>query len=89
MTRDYRLYLDDIVQAIAKTETYVAGLTYSQFRHDGRTIDAVLRNLEVIGEAVKAIPRSVRQKQPGIPWREMAGMRDKLIHGYGRPRRAP
>jgi len=82
VTRDYQLYLDDIVQAIEKVETYVRGLTLAQFRRDGRTIDAVVRNLEVIGEAAKAIPTSLRRKHPEIPWRELAGMRDKLIHGY-------
>lgn len=82
MTRDYQLYLDDIVQAIEKIESYVERLTYNQFRRDGRTIDAVVRNLEVIGEAAKAIPSSLRHKHPEIPWRELAGMRDKLIHGY-------
>ncbi len=82
MTRDYYLYLDDIVEASEKIENYIKGLNYSQFRRDGRTIDAVVRNLEVIGEAAKAIPTSLRHKHPEIPWRELAGMRDKLIHGY-------
>lgn len=82
MTRDNCLYLDDIAEAGGKIENYIKGLNYNQFRRDGRTIDAVVRNLEVIGEAAKAIPTSLRHKHPEIPWRELAGMRDKLIHGY-------
>ena len=82
MKRDYRLYLDDILQAIAKIEKYTKDINLEQFIGDEKTVDAVIRNFAIIGEAVKNIPQSIRKKYPDIPWKEMAGMRDKLIHEY-------
>lgn len=75
-------YLDDILEAAEKIERYTAGMDYDEFVTDEKTVDAVLRNLEVIGEAAKSVPEDVRQEYPEVPWSEMAGMRDKLIHGY-------
>jgi uncharacterized protein with HEPN domain len=80
--RDFQVYLEDIIQAIDSIQTYTEGLTYEDFSCDKKTIDAVIRNFEIIGEATKQIPLAVRQEYPKVPWREMAGMRDKLIHGY-------
>jgi len=57
-------------------------MTYDSFVADEKTVDAVLRNFEVIGEAAKKVPTNVRDEYDEIPWDEMAGMRDKLIHGY-------
>ncbi len=83
MKRDYRLYLDDILEAIDKIEKYTEGLSFEQFRTDDKTIDAVIRNFAVIGEAAKQMPAKVRNTYaPDIPWKEMAGMRDKLVHEY-------
>jgi len=82
MKRDFRLYLNDIRESIEAIEQYVAGLTFDQFRNDRRTIDAVVRNLEIIGEASKSIPDDIKRSNPAVPWKEMAGMRDKLIHAY-------
>ncbi len=82
MKRDYRLYLDDVLEAIGKIERYTGGLSYDQFRKDEKTIDAVITNFTVIGEAAKQIPHKIRRYYPGIPWKEMAGMRDKLVHEY-------
>ena len=82
MKRDYKLYLDDLIESIEKIEEYVQRLSFDDFTQDGKTIDAVVRNLEVMGEAAKHIPQKLRDKYPAVPWREMAGMRDKLIHGY-------
>ena len=82
MRRDYRLYLDDILEAIAKIQKYTEGLSIEQFKDDDKTYDAVIRNFAVIGEAAKHIPPNVRKKIPDVPWRQMAGMRDKLIHEY-------
>ena len=79
MPRDFRLYLEDVIEAIAKMH---AGLSLQQFSEDERAVDAVVRNLEVIGEAVKKIPEDVRQKHTGIDWRKIAGLRDILIHEY-------
>ncbi len=76
------MYLEDIIDAINSIEAYTKDLTYDDFVKDRKTIDAVIRNFEVIGEATKQIPLAVRQTYPKVPWRDMAGMRDKLIHGY-------
>ena len=80
--RLYKDYLEDIIEAIDKTSEFIDGITQDQFCQDDRTLFAVIRALEVIGEATKRIPDSVCSKHPEIPWREMAGMRDKLIHFY-------
>ena len=80
--RDYRLYLKDILAAIESIESFVTGMHLAAFEADDKTASAVLRKFEVIGEAAKQIPDDVRQRHPGAPWKEMAGMRDRLIHFY-------
>ena len=75
-------YVDDICEAVEKIERYTAGMDYEEFVDDERTVDAVLRNFEVIGEAAKNVPEEIRREHDDVPWSEMAGMRDKLIHGY-------
>lgn len=80
--RTCRDYLGDIVEAIDKAMQFVEGMTYDQFAADERTHYAAVRALEIIGEATKRIPDDVRRAHAEIPWREMAGMRDKLIHHY-------
>jgi uncharacterized protein with HEPN domain len=80
--RDFEVYLEDIISAIDSVEAYTKGLTYQSFVDDKKTVDAVIRNFEIIGEATKQIPLSVRREYPDVPWANMAGMRDKLIHGY-------
>lgn len=82
MKRDYRLYIDDILEAIEKIEKYVEGISFDEFARDDKSVDAVIRNFEIIGEATKHIPEEIRVKYPAVPWREMAGMRDKLSHEY-------
>ena len=82
MKRDVRLYLDDILEAITKIETYRKALTFQAFSKDGKTVDAVVRNFEIIGEAAKRIPLEIRAKYDQVPWKQMAGTRDKLIHEY-------
>jgi len=80
--RDVRLYLDDVLLALEKIESYTKTMTKEEFMKDEKTIDAVIRNFTVLGEAVKNIPSSVRNEHRGIPWRSIAGMRDKLVHEY-------
>jgi uncharacterized protein with HEPN domain len=80
--RDHKLYLTDILSAIDSIESFVAGLEPETFKHDDKTASAVVRKFEIIGEAAKNVPDPVKQKFPEIPWKELAGMRDKLIHSY-------
>jgi uncharacterized protein with HEPN domain len=80
--RDYTLYLKDILAAIDAIEAFVAGMSFKAFQADDKTVSAVIRKLEIIGEAAKQIPDEKRRDYPTIPWKEMAGMRDKLIHFY-------
>lgn len=77
-----RDYLGDIREAIRRIGTYIAGLSYEQFMQDTKTQDAVVRNLEVIGEAAKNLSRPLRNRHPQIPWKDLAGVRDKMIHHY-------
>ena len=80
--RDYRLYLQDISKAMVAARSFVEGMDFETFAADDKTSSAVIRKLEIIGEAAKKVPVEIRQKCPQVPWREMAGMRDWLIHGY-------
>ncbi len=82
MPRDYRVSLDDILESASLIRSYVQGMELADLVADRRTLDAVVRNLEVIGEAVKALPEDVRSKNPDVEWRRIAGLRDILIHQY-------
>jgi uncharacterized protein with HEPN domain len=80
--RDARTYLDDIVEACDKVSRYTAAMTLDAFRTDEKTVDAVVRNLEVIGEAAKKVPDDLRSQLPDVDWQRIAGLRDVLIHQY-------
>jgi uncharacterized protein with HEPN domain len=80
--REWRLRVEDILEAIARIERYVEGLTVEQFRTDQKTVDAVVRNLEVIGEAVRYLPTDMESLPHDVPWADIAGMRNILIHQY-------
>ena len=82
MKREIGDYIQDIIDAMDKTMEFIGNLSYDEFIKDDKTIFAVTRALEVIGEAVKNVPEEVRGKYPQVPWKDMAGMRDKLIHEY-------
>ena len=78
--REITDYLDDILTALSDMEEFTRDMNYEIFSEDKKTINAVIRSLDVLGEATKHIPTSFRQKHPDIPWSKMAGMRDMLIH---------
>lgn len=82
MRRDYRVCLDDILEASVKIRTYSTGLTFEEFRSDPRTVDAVIRNLTVIGEAARSLPENVREKYPHVAWQDTVGLRNVLVHRY-------
>ncbi len=75
-------YLKDMLEASNRAITYCKNLDYKKFSNDFKTQDAVVRNLEIIGEAVKSISEDTRELYSEIPWKNIAGMRDKLIHDY-------
>lgn len=79
---DFRDYLDDILEMIADIRKFTAGLTFGKFKKDKKTVYAVIRCLEVIGEASKQLPLNVKKAYERIPWEDVAGMRNKLIHEY-------
>ena len=80
--RDSKLYLKDILNAMEAIESFVEEMDLEEFQEDDKTSSAVIRKLEIIGEATKNLPDELKIKYPELPWREMAGMRDKLIHFY-------
>ena len=82
MPRDHRLFLDDILEAINKIRDYTAGLDYAIFTKDAKTQDAVVRNLEIIGEAAGRLPDSVLAEAPETEWRKIMGLRNILAHEY-------
>jgi uncharacterized protein with HEPN domain len=82
MSKDENVYLNHIRDSIEKIESYVSGVEQDEFFENSMVQDAVIRQLEIIGEAAKRISESARAKEPDIPWNSIAGMRDKLIHNY-------
>lgn len=80
--RQWGDYLEDILEAVKSIEEFIQGMTVDEFISDKKTKYAVVRSLEVIGEAAKNIPESVKVQYPDVPWKDMAGMRDKVIHYY-------
>lgn len=80
--RIYLDYVQDIIDSIRDIEDFVKGMKFEEFKKDRKTINAVVRSIEVIGEASKKLPASLTVHYPEVPWKKMAGMRDKLIHEY-------
>jgi uncharacterized protein with HEPN domain len=82
MKEEFLDYIEDIVEAMNAAMSFTEDMDYDSFAKDRKTIYAVTRAIEIIGEAVKKVPETLRKQYPQIPWKEMAGMRDKLIHEY-------
>ena len=82
MQRDYKAYINDILEAINRIESYTTNLTIDDFSESQLYQDAVVRNLEIIGEAVKRLPKELIKKYPDVGWKKIVGLRDILIHAY-------
>lgn len=82
MPRDYKVYIEDIVEAIRKIRFFTTDLSLQTFSSDVKTFDAVIRNLEIIGEAIKRVPEEIRSIYPDVEWKKIAGLRDILAHEY-------
>ena len=80
--RHWRLFAEDILECVEKLESYVKGVTFEEFKSDSRTADAVVRNLEIIGEAAKYIPDEVRKRYSRLDWKAVVGLRNRIIHEY-------
>lgn len=80
--RDVGLLIEDIRAAIAKIERYTSGLDHDSFVADERTVDAVVRNLEIIGEAARHVPDAFASAHPEVPWKRIAGLRNRIVHNY-------
>jgi uncharacterized protein with HEPN domain len=84
MPRDFRVYLEDMLEAAQRIREYTLNITYEQFSGDNMRVDAVLRNLQIIGEAVKNVPPEIKTKYPTLSWEKIGGLRNLLVHEYFR-----
>lgn len=82
MSRDFRLYLDDMLTAGDKVLRYTEGMSFDDFVADEKTFDAVVRNLQIIGEAAAKVPSEVRDRHVTVPWMEIVGFRNVVVHNY-------
>ncbi|OGL41417.1 MAG: hypothetical protein A3C43_10150 [Candidatus Schekmanbacteria bacterium RIFCSPHIGHO2_02_FULL_38_11] len=82
MKRDYKLFIKDILECIARIDEFIKGIDFDKFVQDDKTSSAVVRKIEIIGEATKNIPKHIRQRYKDVPWSDMAKMRDKITHFY-------
>lgn len=82
MSRDFKLYLDDMIDAVTAIQTYTTGYDYQTFVNDQKTVDAVLHNLAIIGEAATKLSSKIKNEMPEIEWRKIIGLRNIVIHEY-------
>ncbi len=82
MEKDYKAYVNHILDAISSIEKYTEGMSFEAFERDTKTIDAVIRNFEIIGEASSKLPKEFRERYPEVPWKSVIGLRNVLIHNY-------
>lgn len=82
MSKDYKVYLDDILEAAGKIRKYSGGMSFEAFSGNSLVSDAVIRNLLTIGEAAKRVPTEIKKQHPDIEWKKIAGLRDILVHEY-------
>ncbi len=80
--RDPILYISDIILSMERVKEYITGLDFQHFKWDYKTVDAVIRNFEIIGEATKNLPNEIKDKYPSIPWEEMYRLRNRISHEY-------
>lgn len=82
MSREWHFFLEDMIESCQKVMSYTEGMAYDEFTNNDLTYDAVVRNLEIIGEAAKNVPDNIRQEMPSIEWRKVCGLRDIIAHAY-------
>lgn len=80
--RDWTILFEDILDSIEKIEQYTAGISFDDYAMNSMIIDAVVRNIQIIGEAAKNVPTDVKAKHPEIPWEKLAGIRNRIVHEY-------
>jgi len=80
--RDYKIYLDDIILSSSKIQEYIKGISFDGFVKNGQLVDAVIRNIEIVGEAAKNLPNSLKNKHKSIPWKEIVSTRNRVTHEY-------
>ena len=80
--RDPILYLEDILLSMERVQEYIAGLDFQRFKRDFKTVDAVIRNFEIIGEATKNLPKDIKDTYTSLPWEEMYRLRNRISHEY-------
>lgn len=80
--REWRLFIEDILESIEKIETYIRNMDFENFKKDDRTIDAVVRNLGVIGEAARNVKIEIKNKYSNVPWQDIIDFRNRITHAY-------